>query len=198
MPYEQLIESVDECAREIIEKIAEKTDREAMEILAEARGKGEIIRKKHNEATRRSVEAERSKSLSWIKKEARMQLIYAKDEVYQKAFSEASAQLSSIRNQATYEPLFSKLLQEVLTELEGESILLHIDRRDEDLCKKLLSELNSVCEIRTDISTAGGLNADTMDEKFVVFNTLESRLERAGELLKPEIFAALYGDDGGM
>ena len=85
------------------------------------------------------------------------------------------------------------MLKEAILELEGEEIQLHIDKRDENLCKKLLSELKLNCEIVTDITCAGGLNASTKDGKFIVFNTIESRFERAKVLLKPEIFATLYG-----
>ena len=89
MPYEQLLESVDESATEKILKIKEKVTREAAEIQKEAAGKDEIIKKRFQETAKRAVEMERSKSSAQIKKETRMQLIHAKDAVYQKAFSEA-------------------------------------------------------------------------------------------------------------
>jgi vacuolar-type H+-ATPase subunit E/Vma4 len=52
-------------------------------------------------------------------------------------------------------------------------------------------------DIVTDISCAGGLNASTKDGRFVIFNTVESRFERAKVLLKREVYAALYGGTGG-
>ena len=198
MPYEQLLESVDESATEKILKIKEKVTREAAEIKKEAAGKDEIIKKRFQETAKRAVEMERSKSGAQIKKETRMQLIHAKDAVYQKAFSEAQKQCSSIREQAHCENSFRELLQEVVAELAGETIQLRIDKRDENLCKKLLHTLNLDCGIVTDITTAGGLNASTNDGRFVVFNMIESRLERAKVLLKPEIFAILYGDQVGV
>jgi V/A-type H+-transporting ATPase subunit E len=198
MPYEQLIQSVDESADDKIQEIRESASQRAAEIQQEAVGRGEILKKKYMEAAKRDVEVERGKSIAHIKKETRMQLIRAKDEVYQLAFSEAWKYLSSAREQANYENSFSKMLQEVIVELEGETIVLQIDERDESLCKKLLRQLNGTCEIITDIKTAGGLDARTKDDKFVVFNTIESRLGRAKVLLKPEIFATLYGGQGGV
>jgi vacuolar-type H+-ATPase subunit E/Vma4 len=198
MPYEQLIESVDECARDIIQTISEKAGRDATGILAEARGKGQSIRKKHRDSTMRSVVAERSRSISKAKKEARMQRIYAKDEVFCRAFEEAQRHFNSLRARPEYEAVFSRLLEEVLAELKGVTIRLHIDKQDEALCRRLVAKENPVCEIVADITTAGGVNAETQDGKFVVFNTVESRLEQARSILKPEIFAVLYGDEGGM
>jgi hypothetical protein len=77
------------------------------------------------------------------------------------------------------------MLKEAVLELEGEDIQLHIDKRDESLCKKLLSDLHLNCEIVTDLTSAGGLNAGTKDQKFIIFNTIESRFEKAKELGAP-------------
>ncbi len=66
--------------------------------------------------------------------------------------------------------------------------------RDENLCKQILDELNENSEIVVDLTSAGGLNVSTRDEKVVVFNTIESRLDRAKEFLERQVFATLYGD----
>jgi vacuolar-type H+-ATPase subunit E/Vma4 len=127
-----------------------------------------------------------------------MQITRTKDDVFKKAFVEAQNILSSARSDADYENNFKMMLQEVILELEGEEIQLHIDKRDENLCKKLLSELNLQCDIATDITTMGGLNATTKNGKYIIFNTTESRFEKAKALLKPEIFTTLYGGQSGV
>lgn len=196
MPYEELIESVEASAKEKISELKEKTYRESTEIIKEAESKDENIRMRYFEAVNKAVEIERNEAIVKIKEETRMQLIRVKDEMYQKAFSEAKAILSSARENANYENCFRKMLKEAAVELAGEEIRLHIDKRDENLCKKLLPELNLNCEIITDLTCAGGLNASTKDEKLLVFNTIETRFERAKVLLKSEIFTTLYGDQG--
>ena len=193
MSIEQLIESVEVSAEERITELREKAYRQSVEIRNEAEGKDGAIKQKHLDAVKKSVEVERNKSIAKIKDETRMQITRTKDEVYKKAFFEAQKILSSVRARADYENNFRKMLQEVVLELEREDIQLHIDKRDENLCKKVLSELNLHCEVVTDITSAGGLNASTKDGKFIVFNTIESRFEKAKALLKPEIFTILYG-----
>jgi hypothetical protein len=42
------------------------------------------------------------------------------------------------------------------------------------------------------------LNAGTKDGRFIIFNTIESRFERAKVLVKQEVYATLYGGKGGM
>lgn len=198
MPYEELIEAVEVSAKEKISDLKEKTYREATEITKEAESKDESIRMRYLDAVKKAVEIERNEAIVRIKEETRMKLIRAKDEMYQKAFSEAKATLSPARENANYENSFRKMLKEAAAELVGEEIRLHIDKRDENLCKKLLSELHLNCEIATDLTCAGGLNASTKDERFTVFNTIESRLERAKALMRSEIFTILYGDQGGL
>jgi len=198
MAIEQLIEAVEVNAEETMMELKKKAYRQSEEIRREAEGKDEAIKNKHLDAVKKTVVAERNKLIATINKETRMQFTRTKDEVYKKAFFEAQKILSSVRSRADYENNFRKMLQEVVLELEGEDIQLHIDKRDENLCKKLLSELKLNCEVVTDITCAGGLNASTKDGRFIAFNTIESRFEKAKALLKPEIFTTLYGGQSGV
>jgi len=198
MPYEQLIESVEKCAEDKIRGVTEKATRDAGEIIAEAAKRDGIIKKMHLDTVKKTVDSERRKSLGKIREQNRMQLIKAKETVFVEAFTEARKMLSSARGKADYENFFRQLLKETVHELEGEEIQLHIDKRDEALCKKLLPELKLTCEIVTDITCLGGLNAGTKDGRFIIYNTIESRFERAKVLLKREVYATLYGGPGGM
>ena len=198
MSIEQLIESVEVSAGERITELKENAYRQSVEIRKGAEGKDEAIKKKHLDAVKKTAEAERNKLIAKIKEETRMQFTRAKDDVYKKAFSEAQRILSSARSHADYENNFRKMLQEVVLELEGEEIQMHIDKKDENLCKKLLSELKLNCEVVTNITCAGGLNANTKDGRFIVFNTIESRIEKVKALLKSELFTTLYGGQSGV
>jgi len=198
MPYEQLIESVELCAEDKIRAIIDRANQDAENIKTETKGKDEIIKKRYLDAVKKTVDSERRKSIAKINEENHMRLIRAKDNVFKHAFTEAQKILLSVRSQANYENIFRKLLKETLLELEGEEILLHIDKRDENLCKKLLAELTLNHEIVTDLTSIGGLNASTRDGKFIIFNTIESTPEKAMVQIKLEIFAILYGDQVGI
>jgi V/A-type H+-transporting ATPase subunit E len=86
------------------------------------------------------------------------------------------------------------MVSEAMEELAGEEVTVHIDPRDEPLCREILSEIQRNCKVVTDLTTPGGMNATTAGERLMVFNTLESRLQRAKELMKSEIMSTLYGD----
>ena len=156
MPYEQLIESVEISADEKIRELRDKADQEAGQILREAQNKDELIKKKHLDAAKRSVETEKNRLFATVHEENRLQLTRVKDEVYQRAVAQALADLQSVRSNPGYEKIFRELFQEAYQELSGEKIEIHIDKRDEGICRKLLSELQINGDIVTDITSAGG------------------------------------------
>ena len=66
MPYEQLIESVELCAQDKISGIIERAVQDAEKIKTEAKGKDEIIKKRHLDAVKKTMDSERRKSLAKI------------------------------------------------------------------------------------------------------------------------------------
>ena len=78
--------------------------------------------------------------------------------------------------------------------LEEKRFVVHIDKQDENLIQGILADLNSSGKVKTDLHTAGGLVVSTPDESIKISNTIESRLERAKEQKKLQIYAVLSGD----
>ena len=194
MTYENLIASMGVSAEKSITEITQKAHQEAVEIKRSAEAKGEEIKASHCENAQKSAEMERNKLIYKAKAENKMRTIKEKDAVIQRAFLEAKKSLDSFRDDASYKENFKKMLQEAVRELEGEKVSLHIDTRDETLCRQVLDELGRNSEIVDDLTSAGGLAVNTKDGKVVVSNTIESRLNNAKELLKREIFSTLFGD----
>ncbi|MGZ4928924.1 MAG: V-type ATP synthase subunit E [Halobacteriota archaeon] len=179
---------------ERINEITKQAHRDAEEIKRTAEEKAQTIKKSYLDSAEKSFESERNKLIYNAKSETKMDVIKAKDEMIQSAFAEAKKSLDGFRDQESYKGRFKSMIQEAMRELEGEKVRLHIDGRDENLCEQILAELNVNSEIVVDLTSAGGLNVSTRDEKVVVFNTIESRLDRAKEFLERQIFSTLYGD----
>jgi|381.fasta_scaffold02655_7 vacuolar-type H+-ATPase subunit E/Vma4 len=197
MMSEQLTElliAMEESTEERINGIIKQAHQEAEEIKRTAEEKAETIKKSYLDSAEKSFESERNKLIYNAKSEIKMDVIKAKDEMIQSAFVEAKKNLGDLRDRESYKGRFKSMIQEAMHELSGEKARLHIDGRDENLCKQILDELNQNSEIVVDLTSAGGLNVSTRDEKVVVFNTIESRLDRAKEFLERQIFATLYGD----
>jgi len=193
MAIEELIQAVEVGAKERIHEIQERSKTEAEEVVSEANAKVGPIKKRYLEDAMRSVELQKNKLLSETREENRMEAIKTKNEIFLKAFLDATSVLGSVREHPRYRKSFSSFISEASGALGGGDIVLHIDPRDEALCREILNELKMNYEIVTDLTSAGGLNAQTRDGRFIVFNTLESRIQKAKELYRPEIFSMLFG-----
>jgi vacuolar-type H+-ATPase subunit E/Vma4 len=194
MAIDDLIEAVWVSGQERISEIMERSKVEEDEIIREAEAKDEVIRKRLLEDAKLSVEIQRTKFLSAAREESRMEIVKTKSEIFEKVFEEASRQLVSVRDHPQYREKLKVLLGEALRDLGNSDIVLHIDKRDETLWKEILNELKENSQIVPDLTCAGGLNVHTLDERFVIFNTLESRLKKAREIYRPEIFSILFGE----
>ena len=194
MAFDDLIKAVEVSGQERISEIMERSKAEAEEIIREAQAKDEPIRKRLLDNAKQSVEIQRNKLLSAAREKSRMEVAKTKSEIFQKVFDEAPHHLASVREHPQYRENLKVLLGEALRDLGNSDIVLHIDKRDEALWKEILNESKGNYQIVTDLTCAGGLNVYTRDERFVIFNTLESRLKKAKEIYRPEIFSLLFGE----
>jgi len=194
MAIDDLIKAVEASGQERIHEILERSKAEADEIIREAQAKDLPIKKRFMEDATQSVAVQRNKLLSSAREESRMEIITGKNDIFEKVFEEAARNLGSIREHPRYREVLKVMLCEALQDLGSDGVVLHIDKRDEAFLKDILNDLKLSHEMVTDITSTGGLNVSSRDERFIVFNTLESRLKKVKEIYRPEIFSVLFGD----
>jgi vacuolar-type H+-ATPase subunit E/Vma4 len=194
MAYEDLITAVEVSARERIREIQERSKVEAEEIIRNAQAKDGPIRKRHLDKAIVEVELQRNRLFSAAREENRLKMLEIKNEFVNATFDEAGRKLAVIREHPQYRSSLKMLINQIVRELGEKDVILHIDPRDSTLCRELLAELKVNCDVVADLSSAGGLNAHTRDERFVMGNTFESRLKRAKEVYRPDIVSILFGD----
>lgn len=194
MPIDDLLHSVEVNAKERMQEILNRAKTESEDIIKEAKSREAFLIKTHLENAKKVVDFERIKITTALKEEQKMRINRVKDEVYQRAFQDARKKLLSMRNDPSYEMTLRALTREALKEMEGKEITIHINPRDEPLFRKILNELNVNSKIVTDLESIGGLTVQSADGSFTVLNTFESRLERAKELVRSDIFSILYGE----
>jgi V/A-type H+/Na+-transporting ATPase subunit E len=192
--YEDLLKSVEESADEKERELRARAAAAIGEIRARANVQAEAIRQGHRDVTGKSIAAERNKTLYLAKAENKELLIKTREAAFEEAFCKAGSRLALLRSDPMYPGVFEKLLREAAGAMGNEVFVLHIDQRDEVLCKNTLSALGISCEIRPDLKTAGGVVASLPDNTIVISNTVESRLLRAREHKRQEIHAILSGE----
>jgi len=194
MAYENLLKSVEESAQEKERELRERTRTTVLAVDEEAKKQAGTIQQAILAEAEKAAAVEKNKLMYLVKAENKEHVIRIKETIFSKAFTGAEQRLSLVRNDPQYPTIFRDLTTEAVGALGGEKFKIHVDKRDEQLLKKTLSELKLSGEISTDIQSAGGLVVSTPDESVKIANTVESRLERAKEQNRLKIYTALYGD----
>jgi V/A-type H+-transporting ATPase subunit E len=194
MAYENLLKSVEESAQEKEHELREKA-RSAVQLISEdAKNQAIVIQQSLLAEAKKAATIEKNKLIYLTKGENKEKLIKTKEAIFSRAFGDAEQHLSHVRKDLKYPDILKNLTMEAVGALGGETFSIHIDKRDENLIKKILSELNLSGEVIADLQCSGGLVVSTQNESVKISNTFESRLERVREQKKLEIYAVLYGD----
>ncbi len=193
MAYEDLLKSVEESAHMKEQELRSRAAAEIEEVKSRARKRAEELRRAQLDETDRSAASERNKLLYETRTESKEQLIRVREAAFEKAFSAAREQLQGLRSDPKYPEIFNRLLKEAAEAMGGGAFVIHIDPRDKALAGPALALLGMTPEVKTDLTTAGGVVASLPDNSVVVSNTVEARLDRARELRRREIHSILSG-----
>jgi V/A-type H+/Na+-transporting ATPase subunit E len=191
--YEDLLKSVEESAHEKELELRNREKTAVDEIKSRAKKQAGEIRQAQLDETEKSVTTERNKLLYLTKAENKELIIRVRETAFERAFTEAETRLKDLRSNPKYPAVFEKLLREAAGAMGDGAFVVHIDPRDEAVCKKTLMLLHLSSEIRSDLMTTGGVVASLPDNSVVISNTVESRMQRARELKRKEIHAILTG-----
>jgi V/A-type H+-transporting ATPase subunit E len=194
MKYDHLIQAIEDGAEEKLRDFMESKGREIREIQERAETESAQVRKDLLTETERRINVEKNKKIYSAREQAKDHQIRARQEACLQVFQEADERLSSLRSNPSYGAFFKAVLAEITESLDSEKIRLHIDKKDEALCRQCINDTGNELEIVTDLTTRGGLNGSTPDGKVIIRNTIEDRLARAKERMKTVVFSGLYGD----
>jgi V/A-type H+-transporting ATPase subunit E len=196
MDYENLMKSMDSGAEDKIAELTQRARKTSEEIKSRALAKADEIKKLHMDSALKAAMLEKNKSLYMANSEAKKQIGNLKHELFNEAFARVHGRLASVRESGYYEDSFRRMAEEAVLALGESEVILHIDKKDADLCRKVADGLGVRCEIIADNDCMGGLIVTTKDGKVVVYNTVESRLENARRRRRLEIFNMLYSGSG--
>jgi vacuolar-type H+-ATPase subunit E/Vma4 len=194
LAYEDLLKSVEESAAEQERELQRKAATAIDEIKARAKKQAELVRQTQTDEAAKSLVAERNKQLYITKAENKELLIKTRETAFERAFAGAETRLRDLRADPKYPLIFEKLLREAAGAMGAEAYAVHVDPRDEVLCKKTLANLQIHGQVLPDLQTAGGVVLSLPGNAAVISNTVESRLLRAKEHNRHTVHAILSGD----
>ena len=170
------------------------------EIRANARLEAEQVKADAHAKAVAPAYKERARIIQRARLETLQILGSAREEFVDSALAEIHSRLANIRTDESYPKILSSLVEEALAELK-ESLIpvgmiqLEADSRDRLVLESTLNDIGLELSVRYVLDCWGGLVAKSEDDRVVVINTLEARLERATPYLH-RYLAALFENEG--
>jgi V/A-type H+-transporting ATPase subunit E len=193
MAYEELIHSMEMDAELRMQEVREQV-RKSVEETREAAGRQaqEIRERLLSEAGGR-IEVERHQRLYRAREEGKAGLGRVREEYLHRALDLAGERFGRMREDDGYPGVLEQLAREALDALGEPGARLHVDPRDEAIARALVESLPGRPQLIPDLDVAGGVVVESADGRIRVDNTFASRLARAGEVHRRELYDHLFG-----
>jgi vacuolar-type H+-ATPase subunit E/Vma4 len=188
---------------EIIALLEREAAAEREQILAEARAEADRIRadarrqaEEYLAATRGRLEAEGKAALVKAQSTAQLRasalVLQAKEEELTRVFARAQDDLAAFaRDTQRYPAALQAFIEEGLTGISGHAVVT-VNPADQAAAESLARTRGWDVTIQTDPAVRGGGQISSPGGRFVVTNTLASRLERARPALAAEVAKILW------
>lgn len=189
----ELVTILEKEASAEIERILAEARAQADQLTEEARAESQALLEAHRQRLEAERKAARQKAESTAQLRAAALVLQAKDQVLAEVFARAETELSGVQqNRGEYTVLLGGLIREAATGLSGR-VTVEVNQKDLQIARQALRDLKLDAEVKPADEISGGVRLSIDDGRFMVENTLASRLERAKPLLVTDVAALLWG-----
>lgn len=193
MAYEELIRSMEVDAQLRVHEVHDQARRSVEETQEAARRQAQEIRERLLAEAGRRIEVERHQRLYRAREEIKAGLAQVREEYLRRAGDLAEELLGRLREDDGYPGVLERLTREALDSLSEPGGRVHVDPRDEAIARGFVDRLPGTPALIADLDAAGGVVIDSVDGRIRVDNTFASRLTRAGEVYRRDLFDHLFG-----
>lgn len=115
------------------------------------------------------------------------------------AFEKAKEKLASSNKEEIYKDLVTKMLEDSISVIGSDHVIVQCNSNDFDLVKKAISNISTNNKARVTLSdkpinVIGGIRVRSSDESTTYDNTLDSRIERFKPLIRKNIVQMMRGE----
>ena len=196
-------EDIDLLARAIM---GEAND-EAAQLLADAKAKAEVIRKRAQEQAeserkeileraKQDAERLRSQTTATSQLKSRSLQLEQREKILDGVFTEVKKRLETVKNRADYGAIAAMLAREALTQLKVNEAEIRADEATRKALKldDLSKELNGQFALGDSLEEGTGVMVSAANGKLNYDNTLETRLSRLQGTLRSAVYKVLMGE----
>lgn len=191
---------------ELLAILEKESAAEVERILSEARAKAEEMRAEARTSSRAVLDAQRAhlemqrkvalaRAQSASQVRAAALVLQAKDRAVTEVFVRAETELRRLQqDHARYAAVLRALIREAAGGLSGR-IVTEVSPNDREVARQAVRDLGLDAEVLSAPDVSGGVRVATTDRRFIVENTLASRIERVKPMLASDVAALLWGRD---
>ncbi|MCS6843089.1 MAG: V-type ATP synthase subunit E [Caldilineales bacterium] len=197
MALEHLLAAIEQETAQEIGRIEAESHRAAQEILAQAHARSQEIEAEALAAAERALRGDAARLVVQSRIQATRSVMHAREAIYRRAVQQTEAELAAARSRPDYPALLAALLAEAIAALPREvvdgpdaGLVVYCDPRDAPSVQALLAGRRAT--VAPSLTTWGGVDVATADQRIVARNTLEARLARAEPHLRRLVAQALF------
>lgn len=194
MALEDILKALEDKAAAKLEAVHSEAQQKVKEIKAEAEKDASRTRRMKLKKVQEGIRSEATGIVYSASLKAKNEVIKAQEEVVEEVFARGEKRLGEIRGAPDYPGVMEVLIDECLEFFSGE-VVVQVRRDDRALAEQILNALGRPFRFAdTPLEASGGVIASSADGAITVFNSLESRLERAKSKLRLDVSAALFNE----
>lgn len=198
MGLQAIVEAIRKAGEAQVLEIERQAHSQAGQILNSARMQADTISERACAEIVAPAARERARIIHRARLEALRQLGHAREELVDAALDQVRGRLAGLRGDNSYPLVLRNLTDEALSALNVSanntaSIALQVDPRDRVIIEAHLQQLGLDVVLDCDMECWGGVIARSEDNRVVVINTLESRIEKATPYLRRYLAALFEG-----
>ncbi len=206
MAMKSIDDNIDSLSRAVMNEARAEADR----ILAEAREKAAITRKRAEEQAaaerkaildraRQEVTRLRSQSIATAQLKARTEQLESREKLLNDVFQAARKQLPTVKQWSNYDQTAERLLREALTHLHASRVMVRADAETRQALTErkldaLSKEYNVTIEFGEPLTQQTGVVVESLDGHLNYANTLDTRLSRLQNILRSPVYHILVGE----
>ena len=196
MSLDAILAAIDASGQAEITQVRSETAARVQAILDQARLKATAARAQALQSTLQPVAGDCARQLYRARLEALQIVGDVRNQLLEMALAETRQRLARLGADPDYPRILAELVKESIDvladdEAGGNNLMLEVNRRDEGLVRHIAGALGHDIEIVCTLDGWGGAMARSGDDRIVVNNTLEARLERATPWLRQELSALM-------
>jgi len=193
LAIEDILRALEEKAEIRITAMKSEAEQRVNEINAEVEREASRVKRQRLKKVEDAIRSEATAVVYSATLKAKNDLIKAQEEAVDEAFKVAEGRIGELGSDERYPVVLEALLDECL-EYFDDRVVLQVRPGDRPLVEGMMSKRQAQYRFSdTPLEASGGLVASSEDGDIVVYNTFDSRLEKARDKLRLAISNSMFG-----